>query len=132
MALISGILEHTIISRRYTATTLGQGRVPVAFSLGFVLLMIGQAVRSLAMIHAGKSFSHQLAVQKHDEHVLVQDGIYKLDSLPRLHADSRYMRHPSYFGFFWFGVGTQIMMSNVLSTCMFAVVLHRFFSARIR
>lgn len=43
-----------------------------------------------------------------------------------------YTRHPSYLGFFTWALGTQIGLSNPLSTIIFAVVLWRFFSRRIR
>jgi protein-S-isoprenylcysteine O-methyltransferase len=43
---------------------------------GFAVLLVGQAVRSLAMIQAGGNFSHQVAEQKRDDHELVTDGLY--------------------------------------------------------
>ena len=41
------------------------------------------------------------------------------------------MRHPSYTGFFWWAVGLQILLGNALCVLVFAVVLWRFFWARI-
>ena len=44
--------------------------------LGIALVVIGQSLRSLAMIHAAANFSHQVAYQKEARHRLVTDGIY--------------------------------------------------------
>ena len=41
------------------------------------------------------------------------------------------LRHPSYFGFFWWGIGTQLVCGNTLCLAGYAVVLWRFFSRRI-
>jgi protein-S-isoprenylcysteine O-methyltransferase len=87
---------------------------------GLCLMVIGQLFRSLAMIHASSNFSHQISYQKLPTHQLVTSGVYSIS------------RHPSYFGFFWWGVGTQIFLSNPLSTVVFIGVLWRFFSERIQ
>ncbi|WVQ74539.1 hypothetical protein IAR50_004140 [Cryptococcus sp. DSM 104548] len=89
--------------------------------LGFVtILMIGsQAIRSGAMIQAGQSFSHIVKSKKHDDHTLVTHGLYS------------WSRHPSYTGFFYWAVATQLLLGNVVATIGFVVVLSRFFSARI-
>lgn len=42
------------------------------------------------------------------------------------------MRHPSYVGFFYWAVATQLLLSNIVSTIGFIVVLGRFFRSRIR
>ncbi|PWW71849.1 ICMT-domain-containing protein [Tuber magnatum] len=76
--------------------------------------------RSLAMVHAGTNFSHLVAYRKEEGHVLVKSGIY------------RYLRHPSYFGFFWWGLGTQIMLGNPVCFVGYSLVLWKFFSHRIR
>ncbi|CAG8438545.1 16247_t:CDS:2 [Acaulospora morrowiae] len=88
--------------------------------LGLVILIIGQIARSLAMWHAKHNFSHQIAVHKREEHVLVKTGVYA------------YMRHPSYFGFFWWVIGMQVLLFNPICLVVFPVVLYRFFSNRIR
>nr|CAB3485668.1 unnamed protein product [Digitaria exilis] len=43
----------------------------------------------------------------------------------------RFMRHPGYFGFLLWAVGTQVMLCNPVSTVAFTYVLWRFFSKRI-
>lgn len=87
--------------------------------IGFVLVLLGQLVRSLAMHTAGKSFSHIVKVEREVDHKLVTQGVYSI------------FRHPSYFGFFWWAIGTQLMLLNPVSLIAFALVLHGFFKKRI-
>jgi protein-S-isoprenylcysteine O-methyltransferase len=47
-------------------------------------------------------------------------------------ANDSFVRHPSYVGFFYWAIGTQLFMSNVVSTLAFVFVLGRFFSSRIK
>lgn len=42
-----------------------------------------------------------------------------------------FVRHPSYAGFFWWAIGTQILLSNPVSLLVFFVALVRFFAQRI-
>jgi protein-S-isoprenylcysteine O-methyltransferase len=41
------------------------------------------------------------------------------------------MRHPSYFGFYFWALGTQLMLTNPFSFVAFLFILHRFFADRI-
>ena len=43
---------------------------------GIVMVVLGQILRSGAMIHAAQSFSHTVAFRKLKDHVLVTDGVY--------------------------------------------------------
>lgn len=88
-------------------------------ALGFVLVAVGQVVRSVAMAQAGKSFNHIPQKQKREDHVLVTSGVYA------------WSRHPSYFGYYWFAVGTQVLVGNKICGLIYALVLWRFFSTRI-
>jgi protein-S-isoprenylcysteine O-methyltransferase len=92
---------------------------PVFMAAGLALVVVGQTSRSAAMIHAGRSFNHLVQYRRRSSHVLVTDGIYSL------------LRHPSYFGFFWWALGTQLVMGNPLAFVGYAAVLWRFFSSRI-
>ena len=92
--------------------------IPV--SLGFVMILCGQYARSAAMARAGKSFNHLVQSTKKDDHVLVTTGIYA------------FSRHPSYMGFFWWGIGTQLVMGNHICLPAYAFVLWTFFASRIR
>ncbi|KAI0476817.1 putative isoprenylcysteine carboxyl methyltransferase [Xylaria cf. heliscus] len=88
--------------------------------LGFTLVLVGQAARSIAMIQAGPSFNHKIQRKKKDDHELVTTGVYS------------FLRHPAYFGFFYWGVGTQLVMGNPICFIAYVMVLWRFFASRIR
>lgn len=45
--------------------------------LGMMMILIGQTIRSLAMVHCADNFSHEVATRKRDDHKLVTDGIYR-------------------------------------------------------
>ncbi|KLT41134.1 protein-S-isoprenylcysteine O-methyltransferase [Cutaneotrichosporon oleaginosum] len=84
------------------------------------VMLLGQTFRALAMVQAGHSFSHVVKRVKLNDHVLITHGVYA------------YVRHPSYVGFFYWAVGTQLLLSNVFSTLAFVVVLGQFFGSRIK
>lgn len=88
--------------------------------LGLMFVVAGQTVRSAAMVQAGPSFNHQMQRRRRDDHVLVTTGIY-----------SR-LRHPSYFGFFWWALGTQMVLGNVVCFFLWGATLWHFFSSRVR
>ena len=93
--------------------------LPLVLWLGLALTVVGQVVRSMAIAKAGTNFNHQIQHKKKDTHELVTDGIYAI------------LRHPSYFGFFWWAVGTQVVLGNVFCFWVYVFVLWRFFSRRI-
>ncbi|KAG0686613.1 hypothetical protein C6P40_003688 [Pichia californica] len=86
---------------------------------GLFLIILGQSVRTLGMITAGGNFSHLIKNVKEDDHILIKHGIYSI------------FRHPSYFGFFWWAIGTQLLLLNPLASILFAFMLYSFFSSRI-
>lgn len=88
--------------------------------LGLLLVVAGQLVRSLAMIQASTNFSHIVATRRTEKHQLVTNGVYSIS------------RHPSYAGFFYWALGTQILLKNPLSFVLFTVLLWRFFKERIQ
>jgi protein-S-isoprenylcysteine O-methyltransferase len=92
---------------------------PLVLYVGLALTVVGQLVRSMAIMKAGTNFNHQIQHRKKESHELVTDGIYAI------------LRHPSYFGFFWWAIGTQIVLGNPFCFCIYAGVLWRFFSRRI-
>jgi protein-S-isoprenylcysteine O-methyltransferase len=87
--------------------------------IGVLLVIVGQFMRSCAMFTCKSNFSHVIEEFKRPQHVLVKNGIYK------------YLRHPSYTGFFYWGIGTQLLLMNPISLIGYAVVLFRFFKERI-
>ncbi|KAH9062828.1 Isoprenylcysteine carboxyl methyltransferase family-domain-containing protein [Lactarius vividus] len=88
--------------------------------IGVVVVLFGQFLRSAAMIKASSNFSHMVAFRKLAGHQLVTDGIYK------------WSRHPSYAGFFYWALGTQLVLQNPLSFFVYWVLLMQFFSSRIK
>lgn len=44
--------------------------------IGIAVVVAGQTLRSMAMIHASTNFSHAVAFRKAEKHRLVTDGIY--------------------------------------------------------
>jgi len=50
---------------------------------------------------------------------LVTHGIYGI------------MRHPSYVGWFWWSIGTQIILSNPFCVIFYAIISWKFFNDRI-
>ncbi|KAI9665136.1 MAG: hypothetical protein M1831_002146 [Alyxoria varia] len=88
--------------------------------LGLLLILLGQSVRTLAMAHAGPSFNHTVQTSKLKGHALVTGGVYSV------------FRHPAYFGFFWWAIGTQVVVGNLACGLGYAGVLWVFFSRRIR
>ncbi|KAJ4343113.1 farnesyl cysteine-carboxyl methyltransferase [Ascochyta clinopodiicola] len=92
---------------------------PLVILLGVAMVLVGQVVRSIAMAQAGTNFNHTVQSSKTEGHELVTGGLYA------------YFRHPSYFGFFWWGIGTQVMLGNTVCTLGYAGVLWYFFKTRI-
>lgn len=88
-------------------------------AVGFVVALGGQAIRTIAMYTAGTSFNHYVQREQKSEHVLVTLGIYRV------------LRHPLYFGYFWWFVGCQIYLGNPLTGLLGAFKLSRFFARRI-
>lgn len=112
------LLESLVTSYFFSSW---QSRInpPWIIALGIALILIGQVVRSLAMVQAGTNFNHQVQSQKNEGHELVTTGIYA------------YFRHPSYFGFFWWGLGTQLALGNTISFLVYSGILWYFFKKRI-
>lgn len=87
--------------------------------LGLAVCALGEAVRKMAMLQAGRNFNHLVQSQKADDHQLVTSGVYSL------------CRHPSYVGWFFWSVGTQIVLLNPVCFLLYAYVSFTFFSERI-
>ncbi|KAJ1967370.1 farnesyl cysteine-carboxyl methyltransferase [Dispira parvispora] len=114
-ALGVALLEFLV--EAYYAPWLKLGRLTWYMGIGFMIL--GQMCRSLAMITASQSFNHYIAEYKTTDHVLITHGIY------------RFVRHPSYLGFFLWAVGLQIYLANPISWIGYVIVLSKFFYDRI-
>jgi len=95
-------------------------QIPYVSIVGISVVVIGQVLRTTAMIHASTNFNHTVQFYKADTHKLVTDGIYA------------WCRHPSYAGFFYWGIGTQLVLQNPLSVVVYAALMWKFFHDRIR
>lgn len=89
------------------------------FCMGIVFVIGGQLCRSLAMVTCGESFNHYIQRDKKENHVLVTHGIYSI------------LRHPSYVGFYYWAVGTQLVLCNPLSAILYGLAAWTFFRYRI-
>jgi protein-S-isoprenylcysteine O-methyltransferase len=83
------------------------------------MMGVGEGLRIAAFFTCRKNFTHLVRYRKVPGHELVTNGIYSI------------FRHPSYTGYFYFSVGGQIFLGNVLSSVLFAIVLIKFFRDRI-
>ncbi|KAK6639898.1 hypothetical protein RUM43_008173 [Polyplax serrata] len=88
-------------------------------SLGFLLCVIGEIFRKTAMITGSTNFDHIVQTEKNTKHELVTHGIYSL------------CRHPSYVGWFYWAIGTQVLLLNPLCTVCYTIVSWQFFNVRI-
>ena len=78
--------------------------------VGVTLCVGGEVLRKLAMFTAKTNFSHIVQSVHEEGHQLVTHGVYK------------YCRHPSYVGWFYWSIGTQVcrqLWENVLHLCIF-------------
>ena len=93
---------------------------PYSITVGAILVAAGQLLRNAAMAEAGTNFNHTLAKTKRDGHVLVTTGVYA------------WLRHPSYCAFFWWALGTQVLVGNKICFLGYLFVLWNFFKRRIK
>lgn len=126
----SWIINHSVA---YTFATLGGAAefwleyllVPwLKGGLLWVVLMCilsagALGIRVAGMVTAGKNFDHVVMTKKAECHDLVTTGVYS------------WLRHPAYFGWFYWVIAGQLLLANPLCTCAFAYVSHKFFSSRI-
>ncbi|GAA6011099.1 hypothetical protein JCM8202_003895 [Rhodotorula sphaerocarpa] len=115
-AHMAGMIEHILENAFLPAGYRRWKHVGGIFFLGLAVTAFGQFLRSFAMISASSNFSHV----KRPGHELVTSGIYS------------WSRHPSYAGFFWWAVGTQILLGNPICVIVFVASLQYFFSSRLR
>ncbi len=92
----------------------------VIFIIGLIMTIVGQYFRIAALFTGKTNFTHKIQLTKRKSHVLVKHGVYSI------------CRHPSYFGFFIWSVGIEIMCENPLCTVAFAYILFKFFKNRIQ
>jgi len=87
--------------------------------LGLGLVIGGQIIRTWAMWSCGEHFDHQIMERRKEGHKLVTQGIYS------------FLRHPSYFGWFYWSIGTQILLCNPICSVLYTLASWKFFNGRI-
>ncbi|XP_017876011.1 protein-S-isoprenylcysteine O-methyltransferase [Ceratina calcarata] len=86
---------------------------------GLVLCVCGELLRKLAMFTAKQNFSHIVQDEKLDGHELVTHGVYRV------------CRHPSYVGWFYWSIGTQLILQNPLCLLAYIAAAWKFIRDRI-
>ncbi|CAH1105683.1 unnamed protein product [Psylliodes chrysocephalus] len=86
---------------------------------GLIICILGELLRKTAMLTAGSNFSHLVQCEKFSNHTLVTHGVYA------------WFRHPSYVGWFYWSIGTQIILVNPLCVPAYALASWLFFKTRI-
>lgn len=71
----------------------------VLVSIGLAVCVTGEIIRKLAMFTANTNFNHHVQSERAEDHELVTNGIYS------------WCRHPSYAGWFFWSIGTQVNTS---------------------
>ncbi|BDA40839.1 Protein-S-isoprenylcysteine O-methyltransferase [Coccomyxa sp. Obi] len=113
LAMLAAILEYSLESMIPALRT----KWISVFGLGMII--VGEIIRKTAMITAQHNFTHVLQSERRENHVLVTHGIY------------RYFRHPGYFGWLLWMLGTQVLLVNPICIIVFITVAWHFFRQRI-
>ena len=94
-------------------------KIKILFIVGLTMTFIGQIFRICALYTGKRNFTHKIRYEKVNNHKLVTNGIFAIS------------RHPSYFGFYLWSVGIEIMCCNPICTIAFIIILFKFFKNRI-
>lgn len=77
-------------------------------------------VRAVGMVTCAENFDHIVMTgRKREGHQLVTRGVYG------------WLRHPAYFGWFYWAIGGQVLLGNPVCAAGFAFVSRSFFQQRI-
>ncbi|XP_011496046.1 PREDICTED: protein-S-isoprenylcysteine O-methyltransferase [Ceratosolen solmsi marchali] len=87
--------------------------------LGLLFCLIGEIFRKTAILTAKHNFNHIIQNKKTIDHKLITHGVYRM------------CRHPSYVGWFYWSVGTQLILQNPLCLITYALISWKFFHDRI-
>lgn len=94
-------------------------QIQILWVIGAVICFGGEVLRKCAMITASHNFTHVVQFERVQNHRLVKHGVFSL------------MRHPSYVGWFYWSIGTQIILTNPVCFVIYAVASWKFFHDRI-
>lgn len=115
VAMLASLLEFLI--ERWLLPDMKQ--IWVISTIGVIICTVGEGLRKSAIITASSNFNHIVQTDYQDGHELVTWGIYK------------FARHPSYVGWFWWSVGTQVILMNPVCMIGFGLASWNFFRERI-
>lgn len=87
--------------------------------LGLTLCLLGETLRKAAMLTARVSFTHTVQNERKPNHKLITSGVYS------------WARHPSYVGWFYWAIGTQIILVNPVCILVYTLASWKFFHDRI-
>eukprot|EP01059_Diplonema_ambulator_P011721 TRINITY_DN21769_c0_g2_i1.p1 TRINITY_DN21769_c0_g2~~TRINITY_DN21769_c0_g2_i1.p1 ORF type:complete len:303 (+),score=33.62 TRINITY_DN21769_c0_g2_i1:47-955(+) len=117
IAIATGIVEFLLESYLFPQSKeLFGTTVPLVSG---ILMSLFAVIRIVSMAQCGSNFSHIIEHSHRPSHTLVTTGLY------------RYLRHPSYFGWFWWSVTSQLTLLNPLCAVAYTLVSYQFFSSRI-
>ena len=88
--------------------------------LGIIGMTLGLALRWTAILQAGKSFTHEIREEKHQQHKLITSGVY------------RFLRHPSYLGWYIFSLSAPAFLGAPISFLLFGFLGWLYFRSRIK
>lgn len=80
--------------------------------VGLLMVLCGEGLRKAAMLTAGSNFNHIVQNEKAQSHVLVTGGVYS------------YFRHPSYVGWFYWSIGTQVSYNSTAQPSVLTSFYH--------
>ncbi|XP_015786755.1 protein-S-isoprenylcysteine O-methyltransferase [Tetranychus urticae] len=126
----SFMLNHSVAYHTALIAAVGEYFIELHFShqiksstfvmfVGLIMCLAGDFLRKLAILTARSNFDHTIQTKKSRDHILVTHGVYS------------WSRHPSYVGWFWWAIGTQVLLANPVCVIVYTVVCWKFFHERI-
>ncbi|OXU23123.1 hypothetical protein TSAR_012764 [Trichomalopsis sarcophagae] len=87
--------------------------------IGTIFCVAGEILRKTAIFTAKQNFNHIVQSKKSNHHSLVTHGVYNV------------CRHPSYVGWFYWSIGTQLILHNPICLLAYIIISWKFFEDRI-
>ncbi|XP_025062159.1 protein-S-isoprenylcysteine O-methyltransferase isoform X3 [Alligator sinensis] len=115
LAAVSSWIEFTVEKVIYPEMK----QITWLSTIGLLMVIFGECLRKAAMLTAGSNFNHIVQNEKSDTHTLVTSGVYG------------WFRHPSYVGWFYWSIGTQVLLCNPICVTGYTLASWRFFRERI-
>ncbi|KAM9299134.1 protein-S-isoprenylcysteine O-methyltransferase [Gastrophryne carolinensis] len=115
LAAVSSWVEFTIEKTIFP----GLKQITWLSVIGLIMVLLGEVLRKCAMLTAGSNFNHIVQNEKSETHILVTSGVYS------------WFRHPSYVGWFYWSIGTQVLLCNPVCLVGYTLASWRFFRERV-